>query len=36
MGEDAGKIYRVYGGEAVCFVDFRVGEEGFDEVLRGN
>jgi hypothetical protein len=26
----------VYGGEAAGFVDFRVGEEGFDEVLRGN
>lgn len=36
LGKDAAKIYRVYGGEAVVFVDFKVGEEGFDEVLRGN
>lgn len=33
LGEDAGPIDGVDSGEAVSFVDFGVGEEGFDEVL---
>lgn len=36
LGKDAAKIYRVYGGEAVGFVNFRVGEEGFDEVWQSS
>ena len=34
MGEDAGPVDGVYGGEAVRLVDFRVCEEGFDKVLQ--
>ena len=33
LGENTGPIDGVHGGEAVRRVDFRVGEEGLDEVL---
>lgn len=35
LGEDAGPVDGVDGGELVRAVDFGVGEEGFDEVLGG-
>jgi hypothetical protein len=34
LGEDAGPVNGVDGGEAVGLVDFRISKECFDEVLR--